>query len=140
MSYMNAIDTNILIYTVDDYEPVKQKKAVELVDELTAADTIVVWQVVVGFLSWLRRCQAAGRYTEQDIIENLEDVVPVYTLAYPDKRIMPEYLQLHSRYSLSHWDSMLLAACIVAGVDKLYSEDMQHGTTYGSVTIENPFV
>lgn len=42
-------------------------------------------------------------------------------------------------YSVSHGDSMLIAACVEAGVDRLYSEDLDDGMTYDSVTIANPF-
>lgn len=37
-------------------------------------------------------------------------------------------------------NSMLLAACKVAGLTTLYSEDMDSGTDYDGVTIVNPFV
>jgi len=46
---------------------------------------------------------------------------------------------LRSRFSLSHWDSMLLAACEVSGVSTLYSEDMAAAMDYDGVTIVNPF-
>ena len=48
-------------------------------------------------------------------------------------------LELYERFSLSHWDSLLLAACADAGVTRLYSEDMQHGTDIDGVKIINPF-
>ncbi|HTN00543.1 MAG TPA: hypothetical protein VL132_01625, partial [Planctomycetaceae bacterium] len=48
-------------------------------------------------------------------------------------------IDLTRRYTLSHWDSLLLGACIVAGVDTLYSEDMSHNGVYDSVTVINPF-
>ena len=48
-------------------------------------------------------------------------------------------LDLSFRYSLSHWDSLLLAACVDAGVDTLYSEDLDAGMTYDTVTVVNPF-
>jgi predicted nucleic acid-binding protein len=48
-------------------------------------------------------------------------------------------MQLHGRYSLSHWDSLLVAGCGDAGVTSLYSEDMQHGADYDGVKIINPF-
>ncbi len=41
---------------------------------------------------------------------------------------------------LSHWDRMLIAACIDAGVRTLYSEDLGDGVAYDSVTVINPFV
>ena len=34
---------------------------------------------------------------------------------------------------------MLLAACIEAGVDTRYSEDLGAGTTYDTVFLVNPF-
>ena len=54
--------------------------------------------------------------------------------------MFPIAFDLHSRFSLSHWDSMLLAACKDAGIDTLYSEDMDPGTDYDGLTIINPFV
>jgi len=38
--------------------------------------------------------------------------------------MIPRSLGLTSRHSLSHWDSLLLAVCIEANVDTLYSEDL----------------
>lgn len=47
--------------------------------------------------------------------------------------------ELQKHHSLSHWDSLLIAARVSAGIDTLYSEDMSHGATYDSVTVINPF-
>ena len=47
---------------------------------------------------------------------------------------------LRSRYSLSHWDGMLLAGCQEAGVLTLFTEDLDAGTDYEGVKIVNPFV
>ena len=43
---MNAVDTNVLVYVVDAEEPVKQKKAIELLDGLAKASvqTVLLWQ------------------------------------------------------------------------------------------------
>ena len=46
---------------------------------------------------------------------------------------------LRYRFSLSHWDSMLLAACKEAGVTTLYSEDLDSGTDYDGLRVVNPF-
>ena len=60
-------------------------------------------------------------------------------IAYPDLTAAERSFEFRERYSLSHWDSMLLAAYATAGVDTLYSEDMDNGMTYGSVRVVNPF-
>ncbi len=58
----------------------------------------------------------------------------------PSAQVIDLALGLHSRHSLSHWDSLLLAACIEAGATILYSEDLSGGVIYDTVTVVNPFV
>ncbi|WP_269515227.1 PIN domain-containing protein [Brevundimonas subvibrioides] len=44
------------------------------------------------------------------------------------------------RYQLSYWDGAIIAAAERLGAKILYSEDLNHGQTYGSVRVENPFL
>jgi len=54
---MNAVDTNILLYSVDRNEPVKQLKAQQLLQRLHsgAEPTILLWQVLGEVAQQLRR-------------------------------------------------------------------------------------
>jgi predicted nucleic acid-binding protein len=63
----------------------------------------------------------------------------MFTLRIPSEGVFKISFDLRSRFSLSHWDSMLLAACKEAGVTTLYSEDMAAGMNYDGVVIVNPF-
>jgi len=46
----------------------------------------------------------------------------------------------HARhYHLSYWDGAIIAAAERLGARVVYSEDLNHGQTYGSVRVENPF-
>lgn len=45
---------------------------------------------------------------------------------------------LMSRFSLSHWDSMIVAACLEANVQTLYTEDLGYSNIDG-LMIANPF-
>jgi predicted nucleic acid-binding protein len=139
---MNAVDTNVLVYHVDKEEPAKQAKATELLDRLGGeeAETVLLWQVAGEFLSCLRRWQGEGRITRQEILGHLDRLESMFHCVLPTQTILRKSLDLTSRYSLSHWDSMLLAACIGAGVRTLYSEDLGNRTRYESVTVINPFV
>ncbi len=138
---MNAVDTNVLVYFVDVDEPVKRAEAVEVLDRLVneAVETVLLWQVAAEFLSCLRRWENQGWISRQEVVENLARVRSMVRCVLPTERIFDKSLDLSSRYSLSHWDSMLLAACIDANVSTLYSEDLGDGTTYDSVTVINPF-
>lgn len=139
---MNAIDTNVLIYFLDEQEPTKQKVAIKLLKDLGKAEelTVLPWQVGVEFLGCLRRWESAGRTTRDDTVRHLSRLESTFTFVFPSQSVLVASLALSSRYSLSHWDSLLLAACIEAGVDTLYSEDLDAGMTYDTVTVVNPFV
>jgi len=142
MSCMNAVDTNVLVYHVDADEPAKRPQAIELLDRLGKAqvETVLLWQVAAEFLSCLRRWENEGRTSRQDTLAYLNAVEPMFRCVLPSQGILRKSLDLSSRYSLSHWDSMLVAACIDAGVRTLYSEDLGDRVEYDSVKVINPFV
>jgi predicted nucleic acid-binding protein len=138
---MNAVDTNILVYAVDTDEPEKSRQAVELIRSLAAADTplVVPWQVAGEFLACLRRWEHAGRIKRSDTEAYFHRFLSTLPIVQPTVASLGLAIDLSSRFSLSHWDSMLLAACIEAGVEVLYSEDLTGGATYDSVKVLNPF-
>jgi predicted nucleic acid-binding protein len=138
---MNAIDTNIFVYALDTDEPVKQVKAQALLQRLAPArgDTILLWQVAGELLSNLRKRETAGRITTAEVEAHFRDFLAMFPLAIPTAQVFVTYFDLRARFSLSHWDALLLAACKEAGVTTLYSEDMDSGTDYDGLTIVNPF-
>jgi predicted nucleic acid-binding protein len=138
---MNAIDTNVLVYFVDLDEPAKRTKAIDLLERLGAeeTETVLPWQVAAEFLSCLRRWENEGKIERDDTLQHLARLESMFPLVFPAQSVLRSSLELSSRYSLSHWDSMIVAACIEAGVDTLYTEDLDEGTTYDSVRIVNPF-
>lgn len=138
---MNAVDTNVLIYFIDSDEPVKRAAAVKTLNRLAneEVETVLLWQVGAEFLSCLRRWENQGRIGRQEVWANLTRVRAMLRCVLPSEGIFQKSLELSDRYSLSHWDSMLIAACIDAKVRTLYSEDLGAGALYDSVTVINPF-
>ena len=138
---MNAVDTNVFVYALDDSEPAKQAKARELLDRLVQPpiDTVLPWQVAGELLNCLRKWESADRITAADVEANFRDVLSMFPLRLPDARTFEVSFDLRARFSLSHWDSMLLAACKEAGITTLFSEDLGAGTNYDGVTVVNPF-
>jgi predicted nucleic acid-binding protein len=74
-----------------------------------------------------------------DVEANFRDLFALFPLCLPHPDIFDLSFHLQSRFSLSHWDSMLLAACKTAGVDRLYTEDLDSETDYDGLAIVNPF-
>ena len=139
---MIAIDTNVFVYSFDASEPDKQRKAREFLQRnfSSSEEAIVPWQVAAELLARFRRWEALGVMGHTDVIGHFDEFLRVWPLAFPTAGILHSSFALHDRYSLSHWDSMLVAACLEAGARRLYSEDMQHGANYNGLEIVNPFL
>jgi predicted nucleic acid-binding protein len=137
---MNAVDTNIVVYSFDVYSPVKQQRAGALLSTLLLRpqESVLLWQVAAEVLNCLRRWQAAGRMSVADVEAHTHDTLKLFSLVTPSEAVIKCSLNLTTRYSLSHWDSMLVAAAIEAGVTTLYTEDLQAGAVYDGVRIINP--
>ena len=138
---MIAVDTNVLVYLVDADEPMKQSQAHELMNRLAseATESILLWQVAVEFLACLRRWESYGKITGVQLRQYWHHVESMLPIIPATARVIELALALSSRHSLSHWDSLLLAAYIETGVSILYSEDLSGGVTYDTVTVVNPF-
>lgn len=138
---MNAVDTNIWLYAADQLEPTKSIQALDLLERLlNEGETVLLWQVVSEFVNGLRRWEikrGLSRHFVDHWVERLMESFPIVT---PLHTTVLTALDLSRRYCLSHWDSMLLAACVEVGVTTLYSEDLAHSTKYDSVLVMNPFV
>jgi predicted nucleic acid-binding protein len=114
---------------------------VDLFDRLVLqrAETLLVWQVASEFLRQLRKWESQGRLTSAETEAAFRRFRGMFALRTPTEAVFQISFELRSRFSLSHSDRMLLAACKEAGVTTLYSEDMDSGTDYDGLTIVNPF-
>jgi predicted nucleic acid-binding protein len=139
---MNAIDANVFAYASDPADPAKQTKARQLLSDLVSkpSESVLLWQTAVEFLAFLRKAEARGRLTGQEVKTRFQETLQLFALKLPAARVLEGSFALRERFSLSHWDSLLIAACQEAAVTCLYSEDMQHGADYDGVKIVNPFV
>jgi predicted nucleic acid-binding protein len=139
---MIAIDTNVFVYAFDATEPDKQSRAREFFQDVfaSAEATVIPWQVAVELLARFRKWEAAGKMTRDDVRARFGEFLNLWRLALPTARVFEFSFQVRALHSLSHWDSLLIAACKEAAASRLYSEDMQHGAVYGGVEIVNPFL
>ena len=133
---MNAIDTNILVYVHDDREPEKKALARDLIDQLEAG--VLIWQVACEYIAAARKLAPQG-YTAQDARQDVDDLRSMWMTILPNWRVFDGSAGLTQRYSLSSWDSLLVAACLEAGVETLYTEDFGGYAEIDGLKIVNPF-
>lgn len=138
---MNAVDTNVFVYALDRYEPIKRPKARRLLRQLHVGKTptILLWQVASEFLARLRTWQLQRQLSANLVELYLRHYMHFFPLSLPTAGVLSRSLVLSKRFSLSHWDSMLLGACQEAGVTTLYTEDMGAPQTIDTIQLVNPF-
>ena len=133
---MNAVDTNVLVY-VDDFRDVRKQRIVEdLVDSLQ--DGVLLWQVACEYLNVIRRSRFPN-YGLPEGHRRIRSLMRAWDLIYPQAPVIDRALNILDRYSLSFWDSLLVAACIHAGVERLYTEDFDAYPRIDGLEIVNPF-
>ena len=124
-------DTNILLYAQEPGPKADRARGV-----LAGGGRLSV-QVLNEFTAVARRLGRDWRAID----EAIDDVLVV---AGPP---LPVTLDLHvaartlaETHRLSFYDALIVAAALEAGCDTLFTEDMQHGRTIGTLHIQNPFI
>jgi len=131
------VDTNILVYSVDQRDLRKLEVAQRLLRELTInGDGVISGQVTQEFSVTLI---SKLRYTPSQVgefcagLSDLEFIAPSFQTTIDALRIM-------ERWQLSFWDSLLFAAAKDAGCEILYTEDLSHRQVIEGIRIINPFL
>lgn len=133
---MNAVDTNVLLYVHDPRDAAKQSRANHLL--ATEKDLVLVWQVACEYLNASRKLAPLG-FNVQDAFKDIASFQRTWRFLLPDWPAIARSQGLLSRFSLSIYDSMLIAVCLESGVQRLYSEDFSAYQKIDTLEIINPF-
>ena len=136
MNFMNAIDTNVLIYAHDARDPRKQTTALSLIE--SQVDGVLLWQVACEYLAASRKLESHG-YSLQQAWRNIRDLRSVWTTVLPTWNVLGQAENLMGSFSLSFWDALIIAACLEGGVARLYTEDFDAYPMVNGLEVINPF-
>lgn len=133
------VDTNILAYARDARDCGKQSIAMAWLKALASSRSgRLSWQVLLEFyvVATHPRKLAMPEATAQADVLALQAWAPVPT----DSDLLQGAWRVQSKYDLSWWDSLIVAAALSAGCETLLSEDLQDGQCIeGHLTILDPF-
>lgn len=133
---MIAFDTNILLYAADLRDPHKQSVAAQTLR--SSPDGVLLWQVAAEFIASSRKLSVAY-LTADDAWDLLAHYLDTFPLVLPTPNVLRHARLLHANQQWSFWDSMIVGACIEAGVTRLYSEDLPGSKAPSPLEIVNPF-
>ena len=133
---MTFLDTNILVYSVDGKDPVKQGIARKiLIEALVSREFLISAQVLnefsnIALLKLKMSIQEVRRFVE---IFGQINVVSI------DRSWTDKALSLKEKFGTQFFDSLLLVAAEENGCDTILTEDLNDGQMYGSVKAIDPF-
>ncbi len=133
---MIAVDTNVLIYACDQADLRRQTIALDLI--ATSGDGVLLWQVACEFLSASRKLSKQG-FTATHAWNRLAEFRNLLPLVLPTDDNLALAKDLHLERGASLWDALILAACVDAGVEILYSEDVPGFDNFHGLRVVNPF-
>jgi len=123
------LDTNIIGYLLDS------GKKEKIARRLASAQPHVSVQVLNEFVAVCRKT-GKDRETAYALADAIANASTVHDITLATYRLAQA---LATRYQLSHWDGLIVAAATLSQCDTLYSEDLQHGQVIGTVKVLNPF-
>ncbi len=129
-------DTNILLYSGDSQDPIKQAKARKVLTETSKSGN--------GFIS----TQVLQEYYVVEVKKFKRDPLAIkqilkiwrqFEVVTIIPSIIEEAIDISILNKLSFWDSLIVAAALFANCTQLITEDLHHGQIIRGLKIINPF-
>ena len=126
----------MLVYADDASSPEKQNRAIALLAEHLRRGTAVVSLQVLQeyFVAATRKLGVAPEMAQRKV----EILARARVVRFEPGDVIAA-IELHRLTRISFWDALIVHAARSAGVQALYSEDLQPGAVLGGVRVVNPF-
>lgn len=137
MTARTFVDTNVLVYAIDDAEPAKRRIAERVLGSADYGEFVLSAQVLSEFYVTVTR-KLAKPVPADEAMEALERFRRHPIIAI-DASLVKSAIMLSRASQVSYWDGLVVAAAIRGGCQRLLSEYLNDGQEIDSVRIENPF-
>ena len=137
MKGLAFFDTNVLLYCDDASAPKKRERAIRLFTEHQRSGSAVIsLQVMQEYFAAATGKLKVDAARAQRKIELL---ARGRVIRFAEHDVIAA-IELHRLSQVSFWDAMIVHAARISGAERLYSEDLQHGSIAGGVQVVNPFL
>lgn len=132
------LDTNVLLYAALGKGTAEAKRAVavDLIGRSVFGTSTQVLQEFYTAAIKQRFGRALTPIEAREWVADLDEQ-PCATM---DKALIQVAIEISWRYRINYWDGAILAAAERLGAEIVYTEDLNHGQSYGSVRVINPFL
>ncbi len=127
------IDTNIILYAIST----KDNKKHEIAKPIVLSESTISAQVInEASVNLIKKMS----FTEDMIEKFVNSSYQRFNVIELTKNVFLRASNLRKKYNFSYYDSVIVAAALIANCNILYSEDMQDGLVVDNLlTIVNPF-
>lgn len=130
------VDTNLIVYAIDPSATRKQRTAADWLKSLSMAHMLVLSP---QSLNECYRVLTDRRKLDRRQVRDFIDLLMPFCTAPCGIDVLRKAWHLQDAGGFGWWDSLLIAAALLAGCEVFLSEDMQHERTVDNLTILNPF-
>lgn len=132
-------DTNVLVYALDQSDFRKKNLAIDCFANALQRDTITLsTQVLHEFYNITTR-KLRPALTAAQAQTYVKELCAFDVIGSTAAAIMTA-IDIEQRYQMQWWDALILEAALRAKAEILYTEDLQHGQRFGTLTVMNPFL
>lgn len=130
-------DTNVLLYAISR-DPDEASKARRANEVLAAGDMGLSVQVLQEFYVQATRASRRDAITHEQAV-GLVEAWRRFPVQEMSVEVMVAAFATRRRFGISYWDAAIIEASRVLGCAIVLSEDLDTGTDYDGVRVENPF-
>lgn len=132
------LDTNLLIYALDNTEPDKKNSITSFPNNIKGkAFPVISTQTLGEFYNIAVKKLGLTKDQAYVICEEYSKIFPVYEISTEN---VFHAMEISKKTQFSYWDSLILAMAIDTGCSILYSEDLNNGQEIEGVKIINPIM
>ena len=134
---MRFVDTNILLYAIskDADEAAKAKTANAI---LATGDIGLSVQVLQEFYVQATRASRPDPISHEQAV-GLIDSWRRFAVQDLTTGVMDAAFATRARFQISYWDAAIIEASRALGCEVILSEDLDQGTDFDGMRVENPF-
>lgn len=130
------VDTNILVYTLDQKDVEKKDLARRILKKVVEShQPVISTQVINEFYVVAVNKLKSDPIVVKSIIHNFHNMEIVNT----DLDLIEQAIDISVISQLSFWDSLIIAAAEKANCEYVLSEDLNPGQNYRGIKLLNPF-
>lgn len=132
------IDTNILVYAVDQNDGQRRKICRQILKKLATPEDqgVVSTQVLQEFFVACTKKLGVDSIVAKGILSSFEN----FEVVLVDPPLIKEAVDCHILNQISFWDALIVVSAKNAQCERLLTEDLNHGQVISGVRIENPFL